>query len=95
MSAYVIFTRVKTLDPREMKIYTETVQETVKGHNFKLLAAYGRKEVLEGPESEGILMMEFPSMQEAKAWYDSPAYRKVREHRFKGAEYRAVIVEGL
>jgi uncharacterized protein (DUF1330 family) len=95
MRAYVIFTRVKTLDPGEMKIYTETVQETVKGHNFKLLAAYGRKEVLEGPESEGILMMEFPSMQEAKAWYDSPAYRKVREHRFKGAEYRAVIVEGL
>jgi uncharacterized protein (DUF1330 family) len=39
--------------------------------------------------------MEFPSMQEAKAWYDSPAYREVREHRFKGAEYRGVIVEGL
>jgi uncharacterized protein (DUF1330 family) len=95
VSAYVIFTRVKTLDPGEMKIYSATVQETVKGHNFKLLAAYGRKEVLEGPESEGILIMEFPSMQEAKAWYDSPAYRKVREHRFKGAEYRGVIVEGL
>jgi uncharacterized protein (DUF1330 family) len=69
--------------------------ETVKGHNLKLLAAYGRKEVLEGPESEGILIAEFPNMPEAKAWYDSPGYRKVREHRFKGAEYRAVIVEGL
>jgi uncharacterized protein (DUF1330 family) len=95
MSAYVIFTRVKTLDPTEMKTYSDTVRETIQGHNVKLLAAYGRKEVLEGPESEGILIMEFPSMQEAKAWYDSPAYQKVREHRFKGAEYRAVIVEGL
>lgn len=95
MSAYVIFTKVKTIDPAQMKIYNEQVMETIKGHNLKLLAAYGRKEVLEGPESEGILIMEFPSMREAKAWYDSPAYRKVREHRFKGAEYRGVIVEGL
>jgi len=95
MSAYFIFTRVKTIDPAEMKIYNDVARDTIKGHPAKLLAAYGRKEVLEGPESEGILIMEFPSMQEAKAWYESPEYRKVREHRFRGAEYRAVIVEGL
>jgi uncharacterized protein (DUF1330 family) len=51
--------------------------------------------VLEGPEHEGIFIMEFPTMQDATAWYDSPAYRKVREHRFKGAEYRGVIVQGV
>ena len=28
-------------------------------------------------------------------WYDSPAYREVREHRYKGADYRAVIVQGV
>jgi uncharacterized protein (DUF1330 family) len=95
MSAYAIFTRVRTVNPAEMKIYDEAVMETTKGHNLKILAAYGRKEVLEGPQSEGILIAEFPTMEEAKAWYDSPAYRKVREHRFQGAEYRAVIVEGL
>jgi uncharacterized protein (DUF1330 family) len=95
MSAYAIFTKVRTIDPAEIRTYNEAVMETTKGHNLKILAAYGRKEVLEGPESEGILIAEFPSMAEAKAWYDSPAYRKIREHRFKGAEYRAVIVEGL
>jgi uncharacterized protein (DUF1330 family) len=95
MSAYAIFTRVRTINPAEMKIYDEAVMETTKGHHLKILAAYGRKEVLEGPQSEGILIAEFPTMEEAKAWYDSPAYRKVREHRFLGAEYRAVIVEGL
>ena len=95
MSAYIIFTRVKTLDPAEMKIYNDNVRETIKGHNVKILAAYGRKEVLEGPEHEGIVLMEFPTMEEAKAWYESPAYLKVRVHRFNGAEYRAVIVEGL
>jgi len=30
-----------------------------------------------------------------KLWYDSPLYREAREHRFKGADYRAVLVEGV
>ncbi len=85
---------MKTLDAAEMQTYSGLAGGTLQGHPGKLLAAYGRKEVLEGPESEGILILEFPGMQEAKAWYDSPEYGKVREHRFKGAEYRAVIVEG-
>jgi uncharacterized protein (DUF1330 family) len=95
MSAYLIFTRVKTINAAEMKIYSDTVAPTLKGHEVKILAAYGPKDVLEGPESEGIFMMEFPTMQAARAWYDSPAYREVREHRFKGAEYRGVIVQGV
>ncbi len=40
-------------------------------------------------------IVEFPSFDEAKAWYDSPAYREAREHRFKGADYRVVIVQGV
>jgi uncharacterized protein (DUF1330 family) len=95
MSAYAIFTRVKTIDPAEMKIYNDSVLPTIEGHDVRILAAYGPKDVLEGPQSEGILIMEFPNMQAARSWYDSPAYRKVREHRFKGAEYRCVIVQGI
>jgi uncharacterized protein (DUF1330 family) len=34
-------------------------------------------------------------MEAAKAWYDSPAYREVRVHRFKGAIYRATLVQGV
>ena len=95
MSAYAIFTRVKTIDPVEMKIYNDSVLLTIEGHDVRILAAYGPKDVLEGPQSEGILIMEFPNMQAARSWYDSPAYCEVREHRFKGAEYRCVIVQGI
>ena len=42
----------------------------------------------------GVVILEFPTFDEPKVWYDSPAYREVREHRYKGADYRAVIVEG-
>jgi len=94
MAAYIVFTRESTKNAAELATYSEHVGGTLAGHPVSVLAAYGRQEVLEGPRVEGVVILEFPSFAEAKAWYDSPAYRKVREHRFRGAEYRAVIVEG-
>jgi uncharacterized protein (DUF1330 family) len=60
---------------------------------MKVLSGYGPHEVLEGDPTEGVVIAEFPSMAAAKAWYDSPAYREAREHRFKGAVYRGILVE--
>jgi uncharacterized protein (DUF1330 family) len=95
MAAYIVFTRQSTRNASEMKTYSQKVSATLAGHPVTVLAAYGRHEVVEGPEVEGVVIVEFPSFDEAKAWYDSSAYREVREHRFRGADYRAVIVEGL
>ena len=39
-------------------------------------------------------MIEFPTTAAARAWYDSPAYKAAAEHRFKGAIFRVVLVEG-
>ena len=50
---------------------------------------------LEGPEVEGVVIAEFPSVEEARVWYDSPAYQEVAQHRFRGAVYRGLIVEGV
>jgi uncharacterized protein (DUF1330 family) len=95
MAAYMVFTRESTRNAAELATYSQKVGPTLAGHPVKVLAAYGRQEVVEGPEVEGVVILEFPSFAAAKTWYDSPAYRQVREHRFKGADYRAVIVEGL
>ena len=95
MAAYIVFTRDSTRDAGELATYSQNVGPTLAGHPVTVLAAYGRHEVLEGPDVEGVVILEFPSFEEAKAWYDSPAYREVRKHRFQGANYRAVIVEGV
>jgi uncharacterized protein (DUF1330 family) len=44
---------------------------------------------------EGVAIAEFPSIEMAKAWYNSPAYQEAARHRFKGAVYNGVIVEGV
>jgi uncharacterized protein (DUF1330 family) len=95
MAAYAVFIRESTRDPAEMKTYSQLAGATLEGHPAKVLAAYGPQEILEGPEVEGVVIVEFPSIDAANTWYNSPAYREAREHRFKGAQYRAVIVEGL
>jgi uncharacterized protein (DUF1330 family) len=95
MSAYLIFTRDKTLDPQELATYSKDVPATLAGHEVKLLVLYGSHEDLEGAATEGTVILEFPNMDAAKAWYDGPAYRKVREHRFKGATYHVILVKGV
>jgi uncharacterized protein (DUF1330 family) len=95
MSAYMVFTREKTLDAQELATYNQLVPPTLAGHPVKVLALYGAHEDLEGPPNEGTVILEFPSVEAAKAWYDGPAYREVREHRFKGAEYRVTLVAGV
>jgi uncharacterized protein (DUF1330 family) len=95
MKGYLVFTRDKMLDKDEMATYSKEVPATLAGHEVKILALYGAHEDLEGASTEGTVILEFPSSEAAKAWYNSPAYRKVREHRFKGATYRVTLVEGV
>jgi uncharacterized protein (DUF1330 family) len=95
MSAYMVFTREKTVDQREMDVYAKGAKASVAGHELNVLAFYGAHEDLEGPPTEGTVIVQFPTMAAAKAWYDSPLYRQAREHRFKGATYRVTLVEGV
>jgi uncharacterized protein (DUF1330 family) len=95
MAAYMVFTSYSTLDPKELETYRKMAPATLAGHPVSVRFSYGHHEVVEGPETEGIVILEFPTIEAAKAWYDSPAYREAREHRFKGAEYRAGIVQGV
>jgi uncharacterized protein (DUF1330 family) len=95
MTAYVVFTREKTRDPNELAIYSQKAPAGLAGHRITPRAVYGRHEVVEGPAIEGMAILEFPTFDEAKAWYRNPVYQDAREHRLKGGNYRAVIVEGL
>jgi uncharacterized protein (DUF1330 family) len=95
MAAYIVFTRDSTIDQKELDTYAPMARASGVGHPIKVLAAYGKQEVLEGATVEGVVILEFPTFEDAKNWYNSPAYREAREHRFKGAKYHAVLVQGV
>ena len=95
MTAYIVFTRERLREPADFATYGEKAGATLAGHTAKPLVFYGKTEMLEGAPIEGAVIVEFPSIEAAKAWYESPAYKEAREHRFKGADYRAFITEAM
>ncbi len=95
MPAYFVFMRDTTLAQSALEAYWARVTATMDGRPLKVLAAYGKHVTLEGPDVEGVVIAEFPTLEEARDWYDSPAYQKAARHRHRGAVYRGLIVEGV
>ena len=95
MSAYIVFTREKTIDQAELDAYAVEVKPALATFGMQPLAVYGEHRVFEGPEVEGVVIMEFATTEDATSWYQSPAYQAACQHRFKGAEYRCVLVAGV
>lgn len=95
MSAYVVFVRDRITDPEEFKTYGQKAPLAREGHEMKALAFYGAVRTLEGPNVDGSVIVEFPTMEAAQSWYDSPLYQEALPHRLRSAEYRVFIVEGV
>ena len=95
MTAYVVMLKERTRDAAEMAIYSEKAAAARGDHALTPLAIYGQIDHLEGAPAEGAVIVSFPTMAEARAWYDSPAYQDARSNRMKGADYRMFIVEGV
>ena len=94
MVAFVVFTREKMRNPEEYQHYREKARPAAVGHPLKPLAVYGKHEMLEGPAIEGAVILEFPTIDAAKAYYHSPAYQDAVQHRFLAADYRVFILRG-
>src|ERR1700720_1898987 len=98
MPAYLVFLCQEVSDRKELETYWSKIGKTLKGHEIRALSAYMSFEILEnsdGARVEGVTVHEFPSVEAAKAWYNSDAYREIREnHRLKGAKYLGLLMEG-
>jgi uncharacterized protein (DUF1330 family) len=94
MPAYVI-AEVKVMDPEGYKAYTSLVTATIERYGGRFLARGGKAHVLEGdwPEVRRVLI-EFPSVEAARAWWDSPEYREPKALRRAHSEGRLILIEG-
>ena len=95
MSAFIVFMRESTSDPEELEIYGKLALPTLEGRSVKPRAFYGQLDVLEGPEFEGAVILEFPSVEEAHSWYHGPEYQAAALHRKASSVFRVFIVEGV
>jgi uncharacterized protein (DUF1330 family) len=95
MAAYVI-ANVTVQDAAVFEEYRKRVPETVARHGGRFLVRGGTHETLEGGWNPSrLVVLEFPSMEQARRWYDSEDYREPRALRMKSALTDAVLVEGV
>jgi len=93
--AYVVFVCREIVDQGELNTYWQRVNETLASHKARVVMDHGRFLILEGQGPvQGVTVYEFPTKAAARSWYDSEAYRNVRQYRIKGAKYLVVLAEG-
>lgn len=95
MPAYVI-ADVEVTDPELFAEYRELVVPTVNAYGGKYIARGGATKVLEGDRIPNrTVIIEFPSMERAKAWHGSDEYARPKDMRIRSTNSHVIIVEGL
>ena len=94
MAAYVL-AQIRVTDPANYPKYMALAAPAVAKYGGKYLTRGGKTEVLEGAAPPlRLVILEFPSMDAAHTFYNSPEYREAREARKHTAEFVLTVLEG-
>jgi uncharacterized protein (DUF1330 family) len=95
MAAYVVFD-INVTDTEMFAKYRELAPPAIAAYDGKYLARGGITEVLEGSWTPNrIVILEFPTVERAKQWLESPEYREACALRHAAATTSAFVVQGL
>ena len=95
MSAYVVVD-LEVIDPEKFEGYKQLVPGTIEQYGGRYMVRGGKVHPLEGAWlPKRFVLLEFPSVERAKAWYDSSEYAKPKEIRQSCTRSRIIIVEGM
>jgi uncharacterized protein (DUF1330 family) len=96
MSAYVIATVTDAWDQEALVEYRKGNTVAVENHGGRFVVRGGEVEVLEGETAPlRVIVIEFPDMDAARAWYTSDEYAPLREQRRSASTTDIVLVDGV
>lgn len=94
MKAYVIVD-VTITDPERYEAYKKLTPGSLVPFEGKFLVRGGACETLEGSWHPGrIVILEFPSMEKAKAWWSSAGYAPAKALRQSASDTQMIVVGG-
>jgi len=95
MPAYVVVD-LEIIDSERFEGYKQLVPATIEKYGGRYLARGGKVETLEGAWApKRFVLLEFPSADRAKAWYDSVEYAEAKALRQSCTRSRIIVVEGI
>ena len=95
MAAYIIV-NVEVTDPTRYADYTRVVGDSLLPYGGRFLVRGGKAETLEGSlEPKRVVVLEFPSLERAKAWWSSEEYREPKAIRQRSSTTDMIVVDGV
>ncbi|MER5743272.1 DUF1330 domain-containing protein [Streptomyces sp. NPDC059913] len=95
MTAYGFAHLHSTSTHPDIRTYLERIQATLDPFAGRFVIHGLPAEVLEGAWPGAMVLIEFPNLAEARAWYDSPAYQDILRLRTDHVTGDVVLVEGV
>ena len=94
MPAYVAV-QVVINDPVTYERYKKLTPGSLEPFGGRFLARGGATEALEGTwKPQRFVLLEFPSVERARAWWDSPEYAEAKKLRQASASTEMLLIEG-
>jgi len=75
--------------------YLDRIQDTLDPFSGRFLVHGATVEVKEGPWPGTVVLIEFPTIDETRGWYDSPDYQTILHLRTDHIDGEAILVEGV
>jgi uncharacterized protein (DUF1330 family) len=95
MAAYIVVD-IDVHDAPGLEEYRRQVPATVTKFGGRFLVRGGPFQVLEGGwQPKRMVLLEFPSVEQARRWYDSEEYRPLKAMRLKASTANLVLVDGV
>jgi len=94
MAAYIVV-QVDVKDPSRYERYKSMVPPTLAKYGGRFIVRGGNTATLEGDWApKRFVIVEFPSLEQAKAWWASPEYAEAKAMRQATAETQMIVAEG-
>ena len=95
MAGYLIV-ELDVHDTAAFEDYRKQVPATIAKYGGRYLVRGGKCETMEGDWSpKRVVVLEFPSVEQARKFHDSSDYAPLKAQRFRAASSRAILVEGV
>jgi uncharacterized protein (DUF1330 family) len=95
MAGYIV-ADIEIKDPNEYQMYAQQTAATLEAYDGKFIVRGGNAETLEGDwQPRRLVIIEFPSVEQARSWYNSPEYAAIKGIRQRSALSNMLLVHGV
>ena len=94
MPAYAIVRIMDISDADTFETYKGMAGPSIGPHGGKVIVGGGRKDTVEGDDDTAVGIIEFPSYEQAEAWYKSPEYAAAIKVRQGASTAQVILADG-